>query len=215
MSRTIKIFLVVLSGLVLIDLFFLNYQVILEKKKTSPLSPSGTNISPSILPSPTIGSLALADSDVCPAACLAEIDKKIPTEKKTSPTPETKKTTSTVKEFYVPFGSGSTKNMNWEEISGVEAVIDSANFSGVKSIIFEASLRIPSANGRVYAKLYDVTSKHDVWFSEVSAEGPSSYRAESAKVSLSPGQNLYRVMLKSTMGYEAILDWARLKIILE
>ncbi len=60
-----------------------------------------------------------------------------------------------------------------------------------------------------------MTDKHDVWYSEVWAEGSTNYRAESANISLSEGRNLYRVMMKSTMGYEAILNSARLKIVLE
>jgi len=124
-------------------------------------------------------------------------------------------TCSQVKEVYIPLGQGSTSSRSWEQITGAEAVINLANFSGVKSIVFEASLRIPTGNGRVYAKLYDVTAKHDAWFSEVSVEGSQSKREESAPIVLSSGRNLYRIKMKSTMGYEAFLDQARLKILLQ
>jgi len=120
-----------------------------------------------------------------------------------------------IKEIYIPLGQGSAASQDWEEITGAEAVINLANFSGVKSVILEASLRIPTGNGRVYAKLYDVIAKHDVWFSEVSVEGSQSKREESAPVVLSPGRSLYRIKMKSTMGYEAILDQARLKILFQ
>ena len=102
-----------------------------------------------------------------------------------------------------------------ECINGAEAVIDLANYPQIKSIIFEASMRIPTANGRVYAKLYNVTEQHDVWYSEVSSEGPVSKREESKEISLASDRKLYRVMMKSTMGYEALLDSARIKIILK
>lgn len=118
------------------------------------------------------------------------------------------------KELYIPLGKGSVSNMNWVELGGVEAVIDMDRYPDVESVIFEASMRIPTANGKAYAKLYNVTEKHDAWFSEVWAEGSEGYRAESGKVILSPGRKLYRVKMKSTMGYEAILDLARLKILL-
>lgn len=124
-------------------------------------------------------------------------------------------TCSQIKEVYIPLGQGTTASQEWAEISGAEVVIDKANFFGIKSVIFEASLRIPTGNGRVYAKLFDVNAKHDVWFSEVSVEGSHSKREESAPIVLSPGRALYRIKMKSTMGYEAVLDQARLKIILQ
>lgn len=153
---------------------------------------------------------------ICPAACL-DIISEATASALTPVTPIPKPATArpTVKEFYVPLGTGSTTSTSWTELTGVESVIDMANYPRIKSIIFEASMRIPTANGRVYAKLYNVIDKHDVWYSEVYAEGSSGYRAESRKITLSSGRKLYRVMMKSTMGYEAILDSARIKILLE
>jgi len=157
------------------------------------------------------------ESQTCPPACLEKIFEATAEATKISPLPQKEVEVSqpAVKEYYIPLGSGSTKSQDWIELPGIEAVIDSANFPNVKSIIFEATLRIPSANGKVYAKLYDITAKHDVWFSEVWVEGSLGYRAESANISLSEGRHLYRLMMKSTMGYEAILDSARIKIVLK
>jgi len=219
--RAIKIFLVVLIGLSLVNLIFLNYKVFFERKQSG-VVPTGvysekpvTVEEKTLLVLPT-EAIIEKEEEACPKACLKEISQLMDeiTEKAKEKS-ESQVVKLGVKEFYIPFGSGSTKSQDWVELPGVEAVIDSANFPDVKSIIFEAILRIPSANGRVYAKIYDVTSKHDVWFSEVWGEGPTSYRAESVSINLSSGRNLYRVMMKSTMGYEAILDLARLKIILK
>lgn len=209
-SRKQKIFfgfLIFLFGVNLIFLDFIFFSRPKETGITSPVSPKEVVITPTT---------SISQDGGCPPSCLGAIyeattqatRKEIVPVVKESPQP-------LVKEFYIPLGSGSTTNRDWEELTGVEAVIDSANFPNVKSIIFEAVLRIPSANGMVYAKLYDLTNKHDVWFSEVSAEGPTSYRAESNQISLSPGRNLYRVKMKSTMGYQALLDSARIKIILK
>lgn len=199
----IFILLVVIVNLVLLDIKAFEKPV--EKADTSPL----------ITPYPTRG----ATEDKCPSACLDLISEanQLPTAAPTTtPLPKTVlPPASEVKEYYIPLGQGSTKNSTWVEMPGMEAVIDAVNYPQVKSIIFEAALRIPTANGKVYTKLYNVTDKHDVWFSEVSAEGAASYRAESGEISLSPGRKLYRVMMKSSMGYEAILDWARVKIILK
>lgn len=122
---------------------------------------------------------------------------------------------SWAKEIYIPLGQGSTDSQQWVEIPGAEAVIDEGNFSGIKSIILEASLRVPTGNSRVHVKLFNVTEKHDVWFSEVWVEGLQSKREESKPISLGLGRKLYRIMMKSTMGREVILDQARLKIVLE
>lgn len=156
----------------------------------------------------------LAD-DVCPVPCLEAINQATAS---IAPAPTLSQTMIqplSVKEFYIPLGSGSTKSQNWVELAGIESVVDMNNYQNVKTIIFEASMRIPTANGKVYAKLFNVTEKHDVWYSEVEAEGSSGYRAESANLNLPPGRKLYRVMMKTTMGYESILDSARIKILLE
>lgn len=202
-SKVGKIVALVLASLVLVNLGFLNFSVFLKKQPDSFLPPS-----PTIIQEDTVAEAT------CPVDCLTTIEEA--TGKAITPAPviENQASQPAVKEIYIPLGSGSTSSQDWEELAGVEAVIDSANYPNIKEVIFEAVLRIPSANGRVYAKLYDVTSKHDVWFSEVSAEGPTAYRAESAAIVLSSGRNLYRVKMKTTMSYQSILDSARIKIVL-
>lgn len=119
-----------------------------------------------------------------------------------------------IRELYIPIGSGSSKSSNWKALEGVEINIDTTKYSTIKEAYFQASLRIPTANGRVYAKLVNETDKHDVWFSEVSNEGSIAVVKE-AKIDLASGAKLYRVYLKSTLESEAILDQARIKLIVE
>lgn len=159
-----------------------------------------------------------AETNVCPLTCLEAITEATATSLvQTTPVsiPVSTFVAPAVKEFYIPLGSGSTKSSTWVGLGGVESVIDMANYPNVKSIIFEASMRIPTANGKVYAKLFNVTDQHDVWFSEVSSEGSISSRIESKNINFAPGRKLYRVMMKSTMSYEALLDSARIKILLK
>ncbi|MFC1727387.1 hypothetical protein ACFL0Y_02585 [Patescibacteria group bacterium] len=222
------IVLVGLFALILANLVYLNYREFFvldegqvnssqEDEGVEPLEFSRPAVDDSDLEE-TIKESTMAanlseENSLCPEACLAAISSatvlKEPVVNQTAPD------SIIVKELYIPLGGGSTNSQTYEGLEGIEAVIDTANYPNAKQIIFEATLRIPTANGKVYAKLYNVSDKHDVWHSEVSAEGSQGYRAESEKISLSQGRKLYRVMVKSTMGYEAKLDTARIKIILE
>lgn len=208
-----KTTLLVFSLLVLINILILDIKVF-RATDTSEVSPAQTQTTSEVGQATPGGENA--GTNLCPAACLKAISEvAAPSLAQTTPTPKPTTSAPTVKEFYIPLGSGSTKSTAWVELPGVESVIDMANYPNVKSIIFEASMRVPTANGRAYAKLYNVTNEHDVWNSEVYAEGSSGYRVESGNITLSSGRKLYRVMMKSTMGYEVILDSARIKILLE
>lgn len=119
---------------------------------------------------------------------------------------------NSVKEYYIPLGSGFTKNSIWQDIDGVEAIIDTANYPKIKSVTFEVFLKIATANGITKAKLYNVTDKHDVWFSEVSSEGPLLTKKE-ASIALDSGAKTYRVMGLSTLRYDANIENARIRIV--
>ena len=116
------------------------------------------------------------------------------------------------KEYYITLGSAMTKANTWQELVGVEALVDTANYPPIKSAIFEVYLKIPTANGQVRAKLYNVTDKHDVWFSDVSSEGPTLTKKE-APITLEPSAKTYRVMGLSTLKYDANIENARLRIV--
>lgn len=121
-------------------------------------------------------------------------------------------TSRSAKEYYITLGSGVIKTNTWQDVAGAEAVVDTANYPPIKSVTFEVYLKIPTANGKVYAKLYNVTDKHDVWFSEVASEGPTLTKKEAA-ITLEQGAKTYRVMGLSTLKYDANIENARLRII--
>lgn len=123
-------------------------------------------------------------------------------------------TTTVTREIYIPVGSGSTKSSSWDALEGIEVNIDTNKYGYIKEAYFQAALRIPTANGEVRAKLYNETDKHDVWFSEVSSAGATGIIKE-AKITVDKGAKLYRVYLKSTLEAEAVLDLARIKLIVE
>lgn len=111
----------------------------------------------------------------------------------------------------VTLGGGITQSSDWEELPGTEIVLRGSDFPGTTRVYFEAIMHIPTGNGQMSAKLYNVTDKHDVWFSEVSAVGSQASRFE-AQISIEPEQKVYRVKVKSSLGYQAVLDTARMRI---
>ncbi|MBI4062459.1 hypothetical protein HY410_00900 [Candidatus Gottesmanbacteria bacterium] len=134
----------------------------------------------------------------------------------TTPSPvvvqRTVATSQPAKEYYIPLGSGSTRSNEYVALEGAEAYIDTSLYGTIKSVTFEVFLRNPTGNGRTYAKLFNVTDKHDVWFSEVNFEGGGLVKKE-ATITLEPGNKLYRVYLKSTLAYDVYADNARIHIV--
>ena len=198
-------FFIPLLLLFAVNLLFLDIVVFSQPRPQAP-----SQVMVESVPSPT-----QADSS-CPSACTAKIDeelKKVPTSA-SSPTASSVVTgVSSAREFYVSLGTGTTKNSDYEDILSAEAYIDTGNYSSIKQAVVELFLRNPTGNGRIYAKLYNVTDKHDVWFSEVFTEGGGPVVKKEVTVTLDRGNKLYRVMMKSTMKYDAWLDNARIKII--
>ncbi len=116
------------------------------------------------------------------------------------------------KEYYVPLGSGTTKNDQWEAIPGAEATIDTSLYPKIKQVTFESYLRIPVGIGWMHVKLFNATDGHDVWGSQLQTESNTSSH-QSAVITLDPGNKRYIVMAQSTIRAEAYIDNARIKII--
>lgn len=157
--------------------------------------------------------IAPAQSLDCPVSCQTLIDQKFVLPKAIqTPAPQNKTTKSAAKEYYVPLGSGTTRQTDYQELTSVEAYIDSANYPPIKEAYFEVHLRNPTGNGVAYAKLYNVTDKHDVWQSEISLVGGGTAQRE-GKITLDRGRKLYRVMIKATLQYDVYVDNARIRIV--
>ena len=138
---------------------------------------------------------------------------------KSSLVPAAQSTTTTAsvgaKEVYVPLGSGSSQSRDWEDVPGMAAYIDSSAYSNMNYIQFEGSLRIPSGVGRVYARVYNKTDGNFVWSSEVTTETDTAYIFQSEHMALASGNKLYQIQLKSTVGALALIESARIKIVLK
>ncbi len=135
-----------------------------------------------------------------------------------SPTPtkapaSAQTTSSTTREYYVPFGSGSGNSSDWKDMAGLQASIDSNGYNSIKSVVFEVSLHVPTGNETASVRLYNSTDNHPVWNSEVTFNGnSSSVFMSSSPISLDSGNKLYKVQIKTQLQYPAIIDQSRVHI---
>lgn len=207
-SRTI---IIAFGLLVLINLFFLDFFIFKNKK---------TEIIEKTISIP----VAL---NTCPISCMSEINNAtkgaILSIKPTiilTPTPTIKivsqsqvSAQSSIREFFVPLGTGSSSSDDWQDISGLRVTLDPANYENLKTVTFEATIRIPTGNEIAYVRLYNVNDKHPVWFSEVSLEGGIPQLLISKPVTLGSGSKTYQIQMKTSLKYPAFLDQSRLHII--
>lgn len=120
------------------------------------------------------------------------------------------------KEIFIPIGSGSTFSNNYADLPGVEVTIDSSKYSGIESVVFEASLRVQDGNGKMYAQLYNKTDGRPVWNSEIATNSASGVLTTSPKIMLEAGLRTYKVQAKTNLTeYAAHVDNARVKITLK
>lgn len=163
----------------------------------------------------TVANVAVPEQ--CSLACQTMISNEVAKNKYVLPaaTPDRLPTPFvpfSAKEYFIPLGSGNTKANEYEQLTSVEAYVDTGNYPPIKEAYFDLHLRNPTGNGKAYAKLFNVTDKHDVWYSEVVFEGGGTMQKE-AKITLDSGKKLYRVMVKSSLQYDVYADNARIRIV--
>ncbi len=149
------------------------------------------------------------------ASLTRQVDSLTGQSSSVKPVPISKDTTSRVKEYYIPLGSGTTSGQDWTDLPGVEAYVAPTNYGKIKEMYFEAGIRIPSGNGRVYARLKNVTDNNGLFESEVYRDGNTTGMLSSGKLPIPTTTKLYRVQMKSTLGVEVNVDSARIKIFVE
>lgn len=192
--------------LVLLNLAYIDWLLFIIHK-SAPLSPS---VSP-------VDQKAPEENSICPQSCVSQIQEATSSYKLTTTAPAVTSTetkaSARVKEFFIPFGSGSSSASDWQDIEGLQVYIDSTNYEGITRVTFEASLRIPTGNQTAYVRLFNKTDKHPVWFSEVSLTGGTAQLLTSEPITLDQGNKLYQVQMKTQLKYQAILDQARIHVI--
>ncbi len=160
--------------------------------------------------------VAPSSSVPCSSSCTRYIDQTLKqqlTQIPVSPSILIPAKTATLKEYYIPLGSGDTQNNAWEDITTTDTLIDTANYDGIKEVYFIATLKNPTQNGRVEAQLYNVTDKHVVYGSTLTLDGPLSQTLTSSKITLDTGGKLYRVQLRSGLSAPSSVDTAKIRIL--
>jgi hypothetical protein len=201
--------LIILIVLIILNLGYLNYKLF-----KPPEVQSTSNVSPETI---------TEYIDQCGSECKNYIDEKIAVIKITSaPTakaaitvaaPVRAKVQST--QFFPISVSGSVTNTEWTDISGSDFYFNTADYSGLKQIQFEATIRLFNGNGKVYVRLFDATHGIAVQGSQSEATGQSATVVTASPAVFWSGNNLIRVQLKSLTADTAIFDSGRLKIITE
>lgn len=165
-----------------------------------------------------VGMLQTPDTVVSPSATSSSSKVALPTATPTVtpvstfvPIPDSP--TPAVREYYIPFGQGTSTATDWTDVEELQVTIDSKLYGMRRDVLFEASMHIPTGNETAYVRLYNVTDKHPVWFSDVSMDGGAGRLLVSKPVHLDEGKKLYQVQMKTSLGSQAVLDQARLHVV--
>lgn len=192
--------IIVIGNLFVIDVaLFWNSPKPIEKPLTTTSPPSKQSAKSSI-------------NETCSTTCKEEITKAVANTQLAKNT-IVSTTTASVKENFIPVGSGSSTANDWEDVPGAQTYIDSTAYTSIKTVTFEASLHTPTANQTAYARLYNVTDKHPVWNSEVRIDGGDPKLLISNPITLDTGSKLYVVQMKTQLQSRTNLENARIHII--
>lgn len=192
--------ILILGNLFIIDvaLFWNKDTKKTEKALTSNL-PDIVSITPTVTSTPS-----------CGVECKKEINEAVA---KLIDKPQKTSTSSNIKEFFVPLGTGSSSEPQWSDVAGVQSYIDSNAYGKLKSVTFEASLHTPTNNQEAEARLYNITDSHPVWNSEVKVSGGTPQLKISSPITLDKGSKLYQVQMRTQLQSRTNLENARVHII--
>ncbi len=162
-----------------------------------------------VLEKPQINDIKNDDS-ICPKSCISEIRQATSSSKEKIFTQTV--ITSSVKESLITLGTGTNASTDYENVPTTQVSIDPSKYGGIKSIKFEVSIAVPTANQYVYVRLYNITDKNPVWNSEMYMSGGPSANLTSEPIILPNGSKDYIVQMKSQLKHLTNLNQARLRI---
>lgn len=112
-------------------------------------------------------------------------------------------------------GSGETMENKWTSLKGTEFYLNTGDYPDLKEAYLEVNMRLFNGNGIAYVRLFDVTTGIEVWGSEVKTVNQEFSVVTSGKLTLRPGNHLYRIQAKSLTADTTIYNSGRIKIINE
>ncbi len=188
---TFGVFILVLF----VNITYLNLVLSSDKKSAYTINnePQNPSIPPSISPSTSVSPSPSPASVLPPAS----INVQEPA----------------VKEYFIPFGTGTNQTSDWADIPGSQTTIDFGSYNNIKEVHFETSVSVPTGNETVWVRLFNVSDKHPVWYSEVSTI--NSNLVISPAIIYDSGSKVYQVQMKTQLQYLANLVQARIHIILK
>lgn len=208
------VFALILGIILIADLIFLNFKILQAS------SPTGSNVQTDLgnkKDSAESASLT-KDEDTCGETCMAEIKKAVakilPPTKSPATAPPASSNKTSVKEYFIPFGTGSVASTNWFDVPGMQVYIDGSAYGVIRTVTFEVSINVPTGNQAVQVQLFNVSAGHPVWNSSVSFPGgTNSGLIISSPITLDPGSNLYKVQMQTQLNVPAYLEQARVHIL--
>jgi hypothetical protein len=114
--------------------------------------------------------------------------------------------------YYLPLGDAQSKSDSgqWKD-TNLEIDLNSASFGTNVRLRFEATLKIPTENGQVKARLYNV-NVGAVSGTEITGEGSSGQYVKSQYFTIDPGDKTIRLQMLTTLNYDALIENARLRV---
>jgi len=120
------------------------------------------------------------------------------------------------KEIFIPMGSASTTSGTFTDLAGTDVTVDTAKYSQIDSVVFEASIWVTGGNGRAWAQITNVNEKNPLIESQISGISGTGEVKASGKIPFPTGAKTYRVQAKTDItNFAAHVDNARLKITLK
>lgn len=164
----------------------------------------------------------------CPQACLDQMNLNLISPKASStpsiiqpaliltPTPTLSPTptpANTVKEFFVPLGTGTGKPADWTVVDGMGAKIDPSDYGNIKQITFEVTAWVPQNNQQIWIRLYNANTYQAVAGSEVTLQGGGTATLLiSSPITLASGNNSYQIQMKTQLQATTDINMARIRI---
>jgi len=212
--------ILIFGNLIFLDIRYSGQQQKLLSTGTEPNSQTALVSSPSspsssIIPD-TYESICRQLIDEKIAQAIATLSGKEAAKETETTGKNTTQKTSQPQVIYIPLGGGgATVSRDWADVGNAEIYLDKNDYPNLNKAYFEGFIRVKHGNGKVFARLYDVTHSIGVQGSDIESASESYTLVESGSLNFWQGKNLYRIQVKSLNGYEASIDSGRIKLILE